>query len=176
VTTTLTIPTLQTERLVLRCPEASDFGAYAAFRGSERAIHVGGPCQRYESYDKLCAVVGHWHLRGYGRWTVADKATDAPLGIVGLMFPDDWPEPEIAWSLFEQAEGRGIALEAALASRAYAYDVLGWTRVISCIAPQNHRSRALASRMGAIHESTFDHPDIGPLEIHRHLSPAELAG
>ena len=37
--------------------------------------------------------------------------TDAPLGVVGLMFPEGWPEPEIAWSLFDAAEGRGIALD-----------------------------------------------------------------
>lgn len=175
MTTTISIPTLQTDHLVLRCPHPSDFEAYAAFRASDRALHVGGPNKRYQSYDILCAIIGHWHLRGYGRWTVADKATQDPLGIVGLMFPDDWPEPEIAWSVYETAEGRGVALEAAKAARAYAYDTLGWTRVISCIAPGNHRSRALAQRMGAVHESTMDHVEIGALEIHRHLSPQELA-
>lgn len=175
MSTTVTIPTFETERLRLRCPRLSDLDAYADFRASERAVHVGGPIGRGQSFDKLCAMIGHWHLRGYGRWIIADKTDDTPLGMTGLMFPEGWPEPEIAWSLFAKAEGRGIALEAALAARAYAYDTLGWTRLISCIAPANTRSVVLAERMGAARERTFDLPGIGPLDIWRHPQPGDLA-
>lgn len=171
---TFTIPTLETDRLTLRAPTAEDFDAYAEFRASERAVHVGGPYRRHQAFDQLCAIVGHWHLRGYGRWLVADKFTGAPLGIVGLFYPDDWPEPEIGWSVFEAGEGRGIAYEAAVATRAYAYDTLGWVRVISCVAPDNARSVALAKRMGCTRESTFQHPELGPLDIYRHLAPKDL--
>ena len=102
------IPTLQTERLILRAPRDNDFEAYADFRTSERARTVGGPYSRAQAFEQLCAIIGHWSLRGYGRWMVADRDTDAPLGIVGLYYPEDWPEPEIAWSVFADAEGRGI--------------------------------------------------------------------
>lgn len=172
--TTILIPTLETERLILRCPRIEDFEAYHAFRSSDRAAHVGGPCKRFQSFDKLGEIIGHWHLRGFGRWLVADRETDEPLGVVGLFHPDDWPEPEIAWSVFEAGEGRGVAYEAAVASRKYAYETLGWDRVISCVGPENLRSLALAQRMGATHEYTLDNEDIGPLQVWRHPGPETL--
>ena len=112
------IPTLETENLILRAPRASDLDAYTAFNLSERSKGVGGPFTAGQAFQRLSALIGHWSLRGFGRWMVADKETDAPLGVVGPMYPIEWPEPEIAWSVFAEAEGRGIAHEAALAARA----------------------------------------------------------
>lgn len=174
MTTTLIIPTVETERLRLRAPQWSDFDAFAAFRMSDRTKHLGGACTRTQAFDKLGEIIGHWHLRGYGRWMVADKVTDAPLGVVGCFFPDDWPEPEIAWSVFEGAEGRGIASEAARASLAFAYDTLGWSTAISCTTPENSRSKALAIRMGATREDDFTTRDGMILEVYRHLGPEAL--
>lgn len=165
------IPELQTERLKLRAPAMGDFEAYAEFRGSDRAKFVGGPYSRAQAFDQLAELIGHWALRGYGRWMVADKRTDQPLGVVGLFYPDDWPEPEIAWSVFEAGEGKGIAYEAAIASRAYAYDTLGWTTAISCIDTANARSVALGQRLGAVYEGDFDHPTLGAMNIWRHPAP-----
>jgi ribosomal-protein-alanine N-acetyltransferase len=151
----------------------SDFYAFAAFRGSPRAKGVGGPYSREASHDSLCGIIGHWHLEGYGRWIVTD-ADDMPLGVVGLMNSPEWPEPEIAWSVFEAAEGKGVAYEAALASRNYAYGTLGWKTAISCVLVDNHRSHALAERMGAKRDGSFSHPDLGELLIWRHPAPEAL--
>lgn len=172
--TTLQIPTLETDRLILRAPRAEDLDAYANFLASDRTAGIGGPRSREQAFQGLCALIGHWRIRGYGRWVAADKGTDEPLGVVGLMCPEDWPEPEIAWSVFAGAEGRGIAYEAAVRSRTYAYATLRWSRVISCTTFDNHRSIALARRMGAVHEYDYAHPEYGPLMVWRHLSPAEL--
>lgn len=169
------IPVIKTPRLILRAPRAADFDRYAAFRASPRSRGTGGPFTRAQAFEQFCAIVGHWTLRGFGRWLVADRQSDAPLGVVGLFHPEDWPEPEIGWSLFDGAEGHGYAFEAALASRAYAYDRLGWTRVISLIAPDNLRSLALARRVGARHEGDYSHPRLGAMQVWRHLSPSEIA-
>ncbi|PRY23695.1 ribosomal-protein-alanine N-acetyltransferase [Aliiruegeria haliotis] len=173
--TTFNIPTLQTDRFTLRAPCLSDFEAYAAFGSSERSAPVGGPFDRTTAFRNLCALGGQWQLRGYGRWIVAGKETDAPLGIVGIYHPDDWPEPEIGWTLFEEAEGRSVAFEAAQATRAFAYETLGWTTLVSHVAPDNTRSAALARRMGAEKEGVFQHPSYGQFDIWRHLSPDEVA-
>jgi ribosomal-protein-alanine N-acetyltransferase len=175
VTTTLTIPTVETERLRLRAPCLDDLGPYAAFCGSERSKGVGGPYTPSQSFQRLAGLIGHWHLRGFGRWMVADRRTDEPLGVVGPMHPPEWPEPEIAWSVFETAEGRGIAREAAEAARRWVYDVLGWTTVVSCTSPDNARSIALARRMGAEPDGSFLHPAFGELLIWRHPGPEALA-
>ncbi|MCL6284532.1 GNAT family N-acetyltransferase [Ruegeria sp. 2012CJ41-6] len=172
--TTLHIPTLETERLTLRAPRLSDLDAYAAFCASPRSVGVGGPYSRTQAFDRMSGLIGQWHLRGYGRWMVADATTDAPLGVVCLFFREDWPEPEIAWSVFDAAEGRGIALEAALVSRTYAYDVLGWDTVVSCMMSDNIRSAAVAKRMGATPEAPIQHPVFGEMQVWRHLSPDQI--
>jgi ribosomal-protein-alanine N-acetyltransferase len=172
---TVQIPTIETACLRLRAPMAVDFDSYAAFRQSDRTRILGGPNPLDEAFHMLCALVGHWHIRGFGRWMVADKATDAPLGIVGLYHPDDWPEPEIGWSLFEAAEGKGVAFEAAMVARSYAYDVLGWSRIVSLIVPHNERSGALARRMGCVVEGQYTHPFYGPMDIWLHQPAGGIA-
>ena len=172
--TLIEIPTLTTERLTLRAPSPSDFEPVAAFYASERSSMVGGPRDPIEAWRTLAGVVGHWHLRGFGRWTVVEDG--APMGIVGLRWPEDWPEdwpePEVGWLLFEGAEGRGVAREAAEAARAYAYHRQGWRTLISLIDPINARSVALAERMGARREADFAHPTFGALGVWRHPGPA----
>lgn len=165
------VPVLETERFKLRPPRASDFDAYAAFRQSPRAAGIGGPFTRAEAYGQFGELFGHWILRGYGRWIVADGQSDAPLGVVGLWYPEGWPEPEIAWSLFDGSEGKGIALEAARAARDHAYNSLGWTTAISLIITGNHRSTALAERLDAVFEAPFHHPVLGTMELWRHPPP-----
>lgn len=170
-----TIPTLTTERLTLRAPMAADFDALRAFHSSDRSHFVGGPFTEAESFDYLCKVIGHWTMRGYGRWVVTlTGAEDRPLGLVGPYYPSDWPEPEIAWTLWQGAEGKGIATEAAHAARSFAYETLGWTTAVSMIAPKNVRSIALAERLGCTRDGAFDHERFGRLDMWRHPARAEV--
>ncbi len=161
-------PEIETERLRLRLPAERDLDAYAGFRTSQRTKPIGGPFTTEQAFQSLCEIIGQWQLRGYGRWMVADKSTDEALGIVGIYHPADWPEPEIGWSVFDAAEGGGIAYEAALAARRFAYETLGWTRIVSLITDENTRSVALARRIGAEPEDIFPHPVFGNLRIWRH--------
>ena len=88
-------------------------------------------------------------MRGFGAFSVEEKATGRYLGEVGLYQPDHFPEPEIGWILVEEAEGRGIAYEAAVAVRDWAYESLGLRTLVCYIAPGNVRSVRLAERLGA---------------------------
>lgn len=168
------IPTLTTERLTLRGPEPQDLEPYAAFRMSDRAVGVGGPYSRDAAERQFAALFEHWERRGYGRWMVTDTGTGAPLGVVGILNPDGWPEPELAWSVFENGEGKGIAYEAAVASRAYAYDTLGLTTLVSLVDHANTRSVALARRLGARVDGTCMIPNHGEAPVWRHPGPEEL--
>lgn len=172
MTVSFQIPELETERLRMRLPKASDLPAVESFRTSRRSVGVGGPYEPGTGFHYLSAVIGQWQMRGYGRWIVADKATDQALGLVGIYHPADWPEPEIGWSIYaESAEGRGIAHEAALATREFAYASLGWKRIVSLVMPDNVRSIALAERMGCKKTTRFVHPAYGALDIWVHAAP-----
>lgn len=170
------IPTLATERLVLRAPCAADAAPLAAFYAGPRSGFVGGPLPDWAVWRYLAEVIGHWSLRGYGRWIAEERATGAAIGLVGLHHPLDWPEPEIGWILFDGAEGRGLAREAALAARAHAYGTLGWRTVISLVDPGNVRSAGLAAAMGAVRDGSFAHPKYGAMDIWRHPAPSALPG
>lgn len=149
------VPVVETERLILREPRMSDLDAVAGFMASDRAAFVGGPKDRQQSWRILLAGLGHWLARGYGYWTVQDRATGAVVGRVGVHFHAvDWPEPELGWHIFDGYEGKGYALEAARAARDAAARHMGLTRLISLIAPENARSRALAARLGAAVEGS----------------------
>ncbi|MEM9425232.1 MAG: GNAT family N-acetyltransferase [Pseudomonadota bacterium] len=175
MTVEFSIPRIETERLCLRLPRMDDLEAHAEFRASERSKGVGGPFDYASSFQHLAGIIGQWHLRGYGRWMVADKVTDEPYGIVGVYHPEDWPEPEIGWSIYGNAEGRGIAYEAALATRDFVYRTLGWTRIVSMVMDDNVRSIRLAQRMGCTQTGVFTHPELGKLNIWVHPAPEAAA-
>ena len=165
------IPCLQTARLILRDYRQADFDDFATFFESERSRFIGGPVARELAWRGLAAHLGHWALRGYGFWAVEDRASGQFCGHVGLWFPEGWPEPEVGWVMMGHAEGRGIAHEAALAARDYAFGPLGWTTAIIAIDPGNARSIRLAERMGCQRESDFTHVRLGPMQIWRHPPP-----
>lgn len=165
------IPVLETKRLILRAPDVKDLDAETAFWASERADFVGGQKQPHEVWRVLATFLGHWAIRGYGFWAVDEKATGIYCGRVGIWHPGDWPEAEIGWTMMAGSEGKGIATEAALAVRTYAYDTLGWTTTISTIDPENTRSKALATKLGAKFERMHDFQGGYSLEIWRHPGP-----
>ncbi|WP_299612985.1 GNAT family N-acetyltransferase [uncultured Tateyamaria sp.] len=168
------IPTLTTERLILRAPGPQDIDPFAAFYATDASKHVGGPLNEAETWRYLCQVIGHWSLRGYGRWMVTRKDDDAAIGLVGLHNPYDWPEPEVGWYIWSGL-GQGFASEAGRAARDYAYGTLGWTTVMSMIAPGNDASVRVAEAMGAVREQDHDHPRHGRLMIYRHPGPEAAA-
>lgn len=164
----LLAPALETERLILRGPEPADFPAFAAFYASDRSSMNGGPMERPAAWRAFAAAIGHWVLRGYGLWTLVEKATGLPAGRVGLWNPEGWPEPELGWTLYDGFEGRGLAHEAALAARRYAAEGWGLGPLISVIDPANDRSIALAVRLGATYERDWQAPSGTLARIYRH--------
>lgn len=168
------IPVLETERLILRGLQEADFTAVTEFYASDRSKFVGGPATAEQSWRMLAGELGHWELRGYGRFAVEEKSSGKLAGVIGPWNPHGWPEPELGWDLMNGFEGKGYATEAALATRDYAYKMLGWKTVISLVALGNDGSAALAKRMGAVAEGIFTHERHGKLEIFRHPSPEAL--
>jgi ribosomal-protein-alanine N-acetyltransferase len=174
MTTTFSIPSVETDRLILRAPHADDLPRMTAFFATERSHMVGGPKDEMGSWDSLVRRLGHWALHGYGLWHLTEKASGDFVGWAGMIYAPGWHEPELGWTLMEDAEGKGLAHEAALAARAYAAQHQGLNGVMSYIAHANDRSRALATRLGATYER--DGELLGKsCQIWRHPQVEELA-
>ena len=88
-------------------------------------------------------------LRGFGFWTLEERASGRAIGRAGFYFPPQWSEPELGWQVFDGFEGKGLVYEAAMAARAAGPRLFGLNGVISYIVRDNSRSRRLAERMGA---------------------------
>ena len=143
--------TLETDRLILRMLRESDFEPYAEMCADPevmRYIGDGQPLARPMAWRNLALMVGHWALRGYGIWAVAERASGALVGRIGFWNPDGWPGFELGWVLRRQFWGRGYATEGARAALAFAFARLGRPQVISLIHPQNAASVRVAERLG----------------------------
>ena len=145
-----TAPVLKTARLILRGPVHDDLPAFTRFMTSAPSmIAQGETVSAEQAWYGFLTGVGHWHWHGFGFFMVVEARTDLPIGRVGLIRHSDWPDTELAWHLFDGAEGKGFATEAALAARAWAHDDLGLDRLFSYIDVTNTRSQAVARRLGA---------------------------
>lgn len=169
------IPTLTTDRLILRAPRREDLPAITAVFATEQSHNVGGPRDDPGAHQSLLSGLGHWVLYGYGSWHIADKNTDAYLGRTGFIFAPGWEEPELGWAVISEAEGKGIAYEATVAAREYGARTLGLESAISYIRPVNIRSAALASRLGATLEKTLPDWRGKPCDVWRHPAVGDAA-
>ena len=154
-------PTLHTDRLTLRMPVLADFGPRAAFYASERSVWEGGPLSRPAAWRIWASEVGQWPLMGYGPFSVEQDG--AYVGEVGIYHAAEYPEPELGWFVVPEAEGRGIAAEAARAVMAWVRGAFGWDEITNIIDGGNARSIALGLRLGGRIDAS--RPGIDPGDV-----------
>lgn len=163
-------PTLHTKRLTLRGPERGDLAYFTDMVvHSRRMKALGENGTATDAWRGFLSGIGHWNWHGYGFFTLTDTATGVPLGRVGILNHEGWPEPELAYHVFDGSEGKSIAFEGACAVREWAGTTLGFSPLVSIINPGNARSRALAERLGATLEKKGSH-DGDAAVFYRHLT------
>jgi RimJ/RimL family protein N-acetyltransferase len=156
---TFEIPTLATNRLRLRALHPGDLDAYAAMQANPevmRHLLTGRTATRAEVWRTMATSLGSWALRGHGMWACETVDGGAFVGSVGIFQPLDWPEPEIAYSLNQPYWRQGYATEAARAARDWLFEHFPLARAASFIRPDNHASKRIAERLGAVCERTFE--------------------
>jgi RimJ/RimL family protein N-acetyltransferase len=147
----LDIPTLETDRLVLRPFVEADAEVFCALLQDPdvvRYIGDGTVPGREDCWRAVAGWLGHWVLRGYGPWAVTDRATGAFMGRVGIHFPDGWPGPELGYTLGKPFWGRGYATEAARAALDWGFTQRDFLALMSLIVPENAASVRVATKAG----------------------------
>jgi RimJ/RimL family protein N-acetyltransferase len=171
---------LETQRLLLRRPEAGDLDDVAEFTAdAEVQRWVGGGAE-----EAAAAVLERWMRRwdanAVGQFIVVREGRF--VGRVGLLVWDarTWEtstydaasphaETELGWAILSRHWGHGYATEAARAVRAWAYE-RGIQRLISLIDPRNVRSIRVADKLGAEPEQLVETPH-GPAVVWVHSPP-----
>jgi RimJ/RimL family protein N-acetyltransferase len=149
------IPTLETTRLILRPFRESDRAALADIHGrAEVARFVLGnvPQPRLaQAFEYIALALGHWSLRGAGKWAVEERASGRMIGRCGYNdMPDEWPGLELGWTFHSDVWGRGYATEAASAALNWGFAERRAGRIIHLIDPENTSSQKVAKRLGAV--------------------------
>lgn len=142
------IPTIKTERLILRPPTMDDFPAYAVLMMSERSRFMGGPFDKRGAWVSYCHDVALWKLAGHGGLMIDIAATGECVGQVGINHGPLFPEKELGWMLYDGHEGQGYATEAGRAMRDWGFATLGLETLVSYFDPNNHKSMAVSARLG----------------------------
>ena len=148
-------PTIETDRLVLRPFRDDDLVDYFAMEDSPEVRSGLGTSEEFSKADafvKMAAWLGQWELRGTGHWALEEKDSGLLVGSVGLnqaeVTPLEWSGVEVGWTLHPRQWGRGYATEAGAAAVQYGFEELGEERLFCCILVDNHRSQAVAQRLG----------------------------
>ncbi|WP_449395871.1 GNAT family N-acetyltransferase [Devosia riboflavina] len=164
----MTIPTLETPRLILRAPRMADFPAYATLMASPRSIYMGGPFDQRGAWGMFCHDVALWSLYGHGALMIDVKNTGTCVGQVGINHGPLFPEKELGWLLYDGFEGHGYATEAAEALRDWAFETLKLPTLVSYFDPENHRSMAVSARLGGIRDDAAPLQDEGDVVYRYH--------
>ena len=96
----------------------------------------------------LSGAFSLYEEHSYGPFRLALKADDMEIGTCGLFRREGYEEPDIGWSVLPEFGRQGYAYEAASAVLEYASSVLGLTRILAFIAPENVPSIRLAEKLG----------------------------
>lgn len=114
-----------------------------------RAYIANGPAASYQRF-------------GFGLWLVQRKQTREPIGICGLLKRDSLDDVDIGFAFLPAFRGRGYALEAAAAVKAYASETLGLGRIVAITNPDNLRSIRLLEKIGFVFENRVRIAEDGP--------------
>ncbi len=162
---------IETPRLILKVPTLQEFEPWCAFMADEESARYIGKAQPPAVvWRAMCSIIGAWHAEGFAMFSAFEKSSGRWIGRLGPWSPHGWPGNEIGWGIAREAQGKGYALEGALASMDFAVDVLGWTDIIHSIHPDNVGSQKLAQRLGSVNRGP------GQMPPPYHNDPVDLWG
>jgi RimJ/RimL family protein N-acetyltransferase len=114
---------------------------------------------RNDAQRSFCAIIGHWHLRGWGGFLIEDEASGEFVGRAGINDREGWHEPELRWWVVPAMWGRGYAAEADRAVLDYVKTTGRTSRLVSYVRPRQSSVGARCRKLGAVVEREIDYCD-----------------
>jgi RimJ/RimL family protein N-acetyltransferase len=162
----LPVDSIETARLLLRVPELPDAEALMDILWDLEVVEqkqvtlLEPPGGLDLALKNTGDMRRQWQLRGYGQWSVVEKATGQVIGCVGFYHPQrPWPGVDLGWVVHRSRWGRGLATEAASAALEWVWRRTRIDRIISLIAPDDRRSIRIATKIG----ERFERADVDPV-------------
>jgi ribosomal-protein-alanine N-acetyltransferase len=85
---------------------------------------------------------------GFGLYVVELKAPAIPIGICGILWREQLPDPDLGFAFLPAYWSQGYGLESATAVRDYARATLGLRRLLAIVNPANEPSIRLLEKLG----------------------------
>ena len=143
---------LETERLVLRqfTFEDADFILRLLNEPSfiqnigDRGVRTLEDARSYI----LRVPIASYEKNGFGLYLVILKESGKSIGMCGLIKRDQLEDVDIGYAFLPEFWSKGYAVEAALAVKEYARDVIGLKRLIAITDPENQASIRVLEKIG----------------------------
>jgi RimJ/RimL family protein N-acetyltransferase len=150
-------PPGRSERLSFAEMSADDLDDMASLLGDADVMrYYPRPKTRAEALSWIEWNQSLYRQEGFGLWTIRLRATGEFVGDCGLTRQqvEGAAEVEVGYHVRADLQGRGYATEAAAACRRHAWQVLGLSRLIAIIDPDNRPSQRVAEKIGLHFERT----------------------
>lgn len=149
---------LRTGRLVLTPVNGADLTDLCAIKADPRvfAIMLGGVRDGVRAAEELAEDVMAWGRHGFGMWTIRDAGNQGFVGITGLETRIDGRGVALRFALWPEAQGRGLAREAASAALRFGHDRAGLTRIVAVARETNFASRTVLGSIGMLETASFE--------------------
>lgn len=148
---------LRTARLVLTPVGGADLRDLQAIQADPRvfAVMLGGVRSPAQTAAELADHVVAWGANGFGIWAVREAAGGRFAGVTGLERRPDGRGVALRFALWPEAQGRGLAREAAGAALRFGHDHVGLRRIIAVARAGNFASRMVLGGIGMTERSRF---------------------
>jgi RimJ/RimL family protein N-acetyltransferase len=114
------------------------------------AIMLGGVRNAPETAAELARDVIAWGAHGFGIWAIRETETQRFVGITGLEIRPDNRGVALRFALWPEAQGRGLAREAASAALRFGHDQARLNRIVAVARASNFASRTLLGSIGMV--------------------------
>jgi RimJ/RimL family protein N-acetyltransferase len=158
--------TIRTARLVLTPVGGADLPDLRSIKADPRvfAIMLGGVRTPTETAEELAEDVIAWGANGFGMWAIRERPDGAPrimtpgkdfVGITSLERRPDGRGVALRFALWPEAQGRGLASEAAGAALRFGHDRARLRRIIAVAREANFASRMVLGGIGMTECGSF---------------------